>query len=95
MMETKYGVAVPRGVRKDWDCSSMDAASGGHVLRKYHADPMWDDPKRCVAWFDRFDRVRVIVGHYWNGRSAVVRINANGGWSATFDRAPVEADNHA
>ena len=90
-MKTEYGVPVPRGVRKDWDVSSMDTASSGSLMRRYHTDPMWEDPTRCVAWFDRFERLRVCVAHYPNGRSATLRKDANGKWSMTFGKALVAA----
>jgi hypothetical protein len=87
-MRTEYGMPVPRGVRKDWEANSMGCEGAGGVLRRYHTPPEWGDPAKCVAWFDRFERLRVIAGHYENQRSATVRIDANGKWSATFGAAP-------
>lgn len=86
-MRTEYGIPVPAGVKKDWEANSMGREGAGSVLRKYHTPLEWGDPENCVAWFDRFERLRTVVGHYPNGRSVIVRINANGKWSAAFGRA--------
>lgn len=78
MTKEAYGIPVPRGVPKDWKPTAKTLGIGGPVLREYSVPLDWEDPVKCVAWFDRFGRLRIIVGHYANGRSATVRIDAEG-----------------
>lgn len=87
--KTAYGIPVPRGVQKDWDATSMTRDSAGAFLLRY-AGNEWGDPVRCVAWFDRFERCRLCVGEYANGRSITVRIGINGNWKASFGAASVD-----
>jgi hypothetical protein len=68
----------------------MTLASSGAALRSKGVPLSWDDPIRCVSWTDRFGRVRLIVGHFSNGRAATVRIDANGGWKTSFGAASVD-----
>jgi hypothetical protein len=83
-VKTEYGVPVPRGVPRDWEATSMDRAGAATILKMRGVPADWGDPDNCVAWFDRFGRCRAIVGHYANGRSALVRIDANGISKTTF-----------
>jgi hypothetical protein len=92
MTKTEYGVPVPRGVRKDWEATSMAAKSAGMFLRHCLIPEAWNDPIKCVAWFDRFGRARACVAYYGNGRSALVRRDANGGFKTTFGQVPAPAD---
>jgi hypothetical protein len=84
----EYGVPVPRGVQKDWEANSMGREGAGAYLRSHHAPADWGDPTNCVAWFDRFGRCRLCVGHYANGRAVTMRKDANGKYGTTFHFAP-------
>lgn len=83
-----YGVPVPRGVQKDWEATSMTLDSGGMMFRNYGVPEAWGDPLKCVAWFDRFERVRACVGHYANGRAALFRKDMNANWKLSFGDIP-------
>jgi hypothetical protein len=83
-MKTEYGIPVPRGVQKTWTSMSMHPEIALDLLRPYTIPEDWGGPSECVAWYDRFRRWRLIVAHYPNGRSATVRIDANGNWKTTF-----------
>jgi hypothetical protein len=52
--------------------------AGPFLTRRYSVPSEWGGPTNCVTWRDRFQRLRLIVAHYPNGRSATVRIDANG-----------------
>lgn len=60
-MKLTYGIPVPRGVQKDWDATSMTLDSSGNMLRAEGVRADWSDPIKCVAWFDRFERLRLCV----------------------------------
>lgn len=70
----------------------MTRDSGGDYLRSKYVPAPWGDPIRCVAWFDRFGRCRTCVGHYANGRAALVRADANGKWRTEFSNASASVD---
>lgn len=78
MTKEAYGIPVPRGVPKDWEVHRLTDNAAGSLLRGYTVPLDWNDPTANAAWYDRFKRPRLIVGHYANGRSATVRIDANG-----------------
>lgn len=82
-----YGIPVPRGVRKDWEVTSMTLDSAGAFMRRHSVPVGWGDPDNCVAWFDRFGHCRVCVGHFSNGRAVTVRRDANGSWKASYGDA--------
>lgn len=84
MKQEVYGIPVPRGVPKDWRAQLVRRDIAGTLLRKFTAPTEWGDPFRCVAWMDRFERTRLIVGHFDNERSATVRIDMNGNWKTKF-----------
>lgn len=63
---------------------SVGTVSAGQLLRNRAVPASWNDPTNCVAWDDRFDRTRLLVAHYPNGRSATVRIDADGNWKTSF-----------
>lgn len=82
-MKIEYGIPVPRGVQKDW--TAWNALSGSEKgLLNYNVPAEWGAPVACAAWEDRFRHTRLIVAHYPNGRSATVRIDANGNWKTLF-----------
>lgn len=83
-MKREYDIPVPRGVPKDWEANSIVPESAGEALRRYYVPEGWGVPTKAVGWFDRFGRQRCLVGHYLNGRSALVRIDANGNWKTSF-----------
>lgn len=87
-MKTAYGVPIPRGAHKSWEASSMRLDSGGAMFRQHLVSDHWGDPVKCVAWFDTFGRCRACVGHYANGRSAVLRIDMNGHWNLRLGDIP-------
>ena len=82
-MKTEYGIPVPRGVQKDWEAWNALSGSEESLLR-YSVPAEWGAPVAAVAWMDRFKRTRLLSAHYPNGRSATVRIDANGNWKTTF-----------
>lgn len=84
MTKTAYGVRVPRGVQKDWGVTTMSRSGGSEWFRRHSAPAGWGDALKCVVWRDRFGRCRACVAHYANGRSALVRIDANGVWKTSF-----------
>lgn len=91
-MKTAYGVPVPRGVYKTWEASSMTLDSGGAMLRGRGVPAGWDDPLKCVAWFDTFGRCRACVGYYANGRAVLLRSDMNGKWSLKIGHVPRDRD---
>jgi hypothetical protein len=83
-MRAVFGIPVPRGVQKDWEAVPMAADKAAALLRCFGAPAEWGEPTACVRWEDRFGRTRLHVGHYTNGRSVTVRIDANGNPAARF-----------
>lgn len=83
-MKTEYGIPVPRGVQKDWSIAKVDGVRAQAWLRDCNVPSDWGQPTLCITWRDRFYRRRLIVAHYPKGRSATVRIDANGNWKTTF-----------
>lgn len=81
MTKGAYGIPVPRGVRQDW---KAQPERSGYSLHTHRVPGEWGNPAKCVIWYDRFNRRRLIVAHYANGRSATVRIDANGVWKTVF-----------
>ena len=88
---TAYGIPVPRGVPKDWRAAAEAPVFAVILQRKYTVPEEWGQPSRCVGWFDRFERRRLIVAHYSNGSSATVRIDANGVWKTVFGEVTPKA----
>lgn len=80
----KDSIPVPRGVQKDWRTYEMPLGIGGRAGRTHGVPEEWGDPVKYVVWDDRFGRRRLCVAHYSNGRSATLRIDANGVWKMKF-----------
>lgn len=87
-MSLVYGIPKPVGVRKDWEPCSMCLDTAGELLRDYLTPEDWGDPAECVAWFDENGNgpLRIIVAHYHNGRSAMVRRSPTGKCTITWGR---------
>lgn len=81
-MKREYGIPVPRGVPKDW--TSRQLAEDGDGLRGFGVTEELGAVTKAVSWSDRFGRTRLFVFHFETGRSATVRIDANGNWKTSF-----------
>lgn len=68
----------PRGIHRDWDHCSMEIESTALALRRHHVPDSYGVPLEAVAWFDRADRLRVLVADFENGRRVIVRLRPNG-----------------
>ena len=74
----------PRGVKKDWERSSMDVKN----VREAFAGPLQlvrGEITEAVAWFTEAGAVRLLVVDTDAIRRATLRMDTRGGWKLTTE----------